>query len=255
MSTVTGSRPPMLAKNWEPSANPTGWWMSEKLDGVRAIWDGSNFLTRSGKVLHAPDWFKQGMPALPLDGELFTGRGRFNETVSIVRSMTANWTPVKFLVFDVQIEGPFEHRYKVLTDTQLPMHVRIVQQVCCSNPAHLESFERYVISQAGEGVMLRAAGSSYQSRRSPDLRKLKRFHDCEATVTGHEPGVGKHEGRLGALVCRLADGTEFRCGTGFTDRQRETPPAVGSVVTVRYFELTPAGVPRFPAFLTVRDYE
>ena len=59
----------------------------------------------------------------------------------------------------------------------------------------------------------------------------------------------------GDISGELADGTEFRCGTGFTDRQRETPPPVGSVVTVRYFELTPAGVPRFPAFLTVRDYE
>jgi len=69
----------------------------------------------------------------------------------------------------------------------------------------------------------------------------------------HEPGAGKHKGRLGALRVRLADGTEFSIGTGFSDKQRESPPAVGSTVVFRYQELSDGGVPRFPSFHAVRD--
>jgi DNA ligase-1 len=254
MNTTT-MKSPMLAKNWTADTRPEGWWMSEKLDGVRAIWDGEHFRSRGGNIFHAPAWFKAGLPALPLDGELFVGRGRFNETVSIVRSMTADWSSVSYLVFDIQHGDAFEDRQRFLLGLQLPAHVTIVEQVLCRSRESLDEFERGILSLKGEGVMLRAPRSPYEYKRSGHLRKLKRFIDDEATVIGHQPGEGKHEGRLGALVCQLRDGKTFRAGSGFTDEQREHPPAIGSVVTVRYFELTPDGVPRFPTFLAVRDYE
>jgi DNA ligase-1 len=251
----TTTKSPMLAKNWDNTTRPDGWWMSEKLDGVRAIWDGENFRSRGGNIFHAPAWFKAGLPALPLDGELFVGRGKFNDAVSIVRSMTADWTPVRYLVFDLQAEGPTEDRQRMLLGLQLPAHVRIVEQVLCQSRDALHEFERDILNAKGEGVMLRAPRSPYEFKRSGHLRKLKRFIDDEATVIGHQDGEGKHEGRLGALVCQLRDGKTFRAGSGFTDEQRENPPAIGAIVTVRYFELTPDGVPRFPTFLAVRNYE
>ena len=248
-------KPPMLAMNWDDTTRPDGWWMSEKLDGVRAVWDGEHFRSRSGNVFHAPEWFKKGLPALPLDGELFVGRRKFNEAVSIVRSHTADWTPVKFLIFDIQTGDAFEDRLTQLHSLTLPGHARIVQQVKCTAAEDLRDFERNILTVGGEGVMLRAPRSPYVFKRSGHLRKLKRFTDDEATVIGHAPGEGKHEGRLGALICRLADGTTFNAGSGFTDEQRETPPPIGATVTVRYFELTPAGVPRFPTFIAIRNYE
>ena len=248
-------RPAMLAKNWTPGTRPDGWWMSEKLDGVRAIWDGEHFRSRGGNIFHAPAWFKAGLPALPLDGELFVGRGKFNQTVSIVRSATADWSNVRFLVFDLQCDGPFEDRCRTLMALGLPAHVQIVEQVLCRSQAALDEFERDILHLGGEGVMLRAPRSPYDGKRSGHLRKLKRFIDDEATVIDHQDGEGKHENRLGALVCQLADGTRFRVGSGFTDDQREAPPTIGKMITFRYFELTPDGVPRFPTFLSVRDYE
>jgi DNA ligase-1 len=239
----------MLAKNWDKTMRPEGWWMSEKLDGVRAIWDGEHFRSRGGNIFHAPEWFKAGLPALPLDGELFVGRGKFNDAVSIVRSMTADWSPIKYLVFDVQTDGPTEDRQRTLLALQLPGHVSIVEQVLCESENALLEFERSILSGKGEGVMLRSPRSPYEFKRSGHLRKLKRFIDDEATVVGHQ------EGRLGALVCQLRDGTTFRAGSGFTDAERENPPAIGSIVTVRYFELTPDGVPRFPTFIAIRNYE
>jgi DNA ligase-1 len=81
--------------------------------------------------------------------------------------------------------------------------------------------------------------------------KLKPELDTEAVVVAHRPGEGRNAGRLGALEVRAPDGRQFLIGTGFSDAQRREPPAVGSVVTYRYRELTPAGVPRFASFLRV----
>jgi DNA ligase 1 len=90
------------------------------------------------------------------------------------------------------------------------------------------------------------------SGRSSTLLKVKTFHDAEAVVVGHQAGAGRHKGRLGALLVRLPDGTDFAIGTGFSDRERENPPAIGATVTFRYQELSEAGVPRFPSWVGVR---
>ena len=141
----------MLAKNWDKTMRPDGWWMSEKLDGVRAIWDGEHFRSRGGNIFHAPAWFKAGLPALPLDGELFVGRGKFNDAVSIVRSMTADWSPVRYLVFDVQADGPTEDRQRTLLALQLPGHVSIVEQVLCQSGNALLDFERSILNGKARG--------------------------------------------------------------------------------------------------------
>ena len=170
------TRPPMLAKNWDKTMRPDGWWMSEKLDGVRAIWDGEHFRSRGGNIFHAPAWFKAGLPALPLDGELFVGRGKFNDAVSIVRSMTADWSPVKYLVFDVQADGPTEDRQRTLLSLQLPGHVLIVEQVLCQSSNALLNFERSILNGKGEGVMLRAPRSPYEFKRSRSPSQAQAIH-------------------------------------------------------------------------------
>jgi DNA ligase-1 len=100
--------------------------------------------------------------------------------------------------------------------------------------------------------MLRQPGSAYQAGRSPTLLKVKTFADAEARVVGHEPGRGRHKGRLGALLVELPDGVRFAVGTGLTDAERADAPPVGSTITFRYQELTDGGVPRFPSYVGVR---
>jgi len=249
--------PVLLAESWDQRADLSGWWMSEKLDGVRAYWDGQRLLSRQGNLYHAPDWFVAGLPATPLDGELWIDRKAFQRTVGVVRRQdrSEHWREVRFLLFDApgQAVG-FEDRLAFLADglaswkapfaTLLP-HVR------CEGEAHLRAELARVEGLGGEGLMLREPGSAYVVGRSTSLLKVKTFHDAEAVVVGHDAGQGKHKGRLGALVVRLADGTTFNVGTGFTDREREAPPAVGATITFRYQELTDGGVPRFPSFVRV----
>lgn len=247
----------LLAHTWENDTDLTDWWMSEKLDGVRAYWDGRQFISRLGNVYHAPDFFTAGLPDLPLDGELWLGRKAFQRCVSIVRRQDKSdlWQSIRFLVFDLPAAAaPFEERLAQLRERLPPDQspfAEIHTHERCRGTDHLREELARVEALGGEGLMLRQPGSRYEAGRSPTLLKVKTFHDAEARVVEHLPGTGRHKGRLGALMVELPDGTSFAIGTGLSDAQRERPPAIGSVVTFRYQELSDRGVPRFPSF--VRD--
>ena len=248
----------LLANPWENDADLTGWWMSEKLDGVRAWWDGKQFLSRLGNVYHAPDWFVAGLPDVPLDGELWLDRKAFQRTVSIVRRQdkSDHWRQIKYLLFDAPgVSGPFEERQKALSAMirqNRPQYAKVLEQARCTSIDALKAELARVESLGGEGLMLRQPGSQYEAGRSPTLLKVKTFHDAEGRVVEHLPGKGRHAGRLGAVVVELPDGLTFSVGTGFSDAQRQNPPAVGSLITYRYQELTDRGVPRFPSFVRLR---
>jgi DNA ligase 1 len=250
--------PLLLAERWQTDIDLTGWWMSEKLDGVRAFWNGKQFLSRQGNRFHPPDWFTAGLPNVPLDGELWLARKAFQRTVSIVRRHdgTDLWREIAYVVFDApQVAAPFEERLALLDATfseHRPSCARLLPQERCRGADHLMSELARIESLGGEGLMLRQPGSLYQAGRSSTLLKVKTFHDAEARVVAHEPGQGRHKGRLGALVVELADGVRFAVGTGLTDAQRASPPPVGSTITFRYQELSDRGVPRFPSFVRVR---
>ncbi len=252
--------PLLLAESWDNAADLSDWWTSEKLDGVRAYWDGRQFLSRQGNLYHAPAWFINGLPAQPLDGELWIGRKKFQRTVSIVRRQdkTDLWNEVRFLVFDAPAaSGGFEDRLGFLTDALARGAPKFAQPHAhqrCKNLADLRAELARIESLGGEGLMLRQPGSKYAVGRSTTLLKVKTFHDAEALVIGHQAGGGRHKGRLGALLARLPDGTEFAIGTGFSDRERANPPTVGATVTFRYQELSDAGVPRFPSYVGVHPH-
>lgn len=256
-TTSTTAPPLLLAHAWDTATELRDWWMSEKLDGVRAYWDGRRLMSRQGNLFHAPAWFLDQLPTTPLDGELWIDRGKFQRTVSIVRRQdkSERWKEIKYLVFDAPAQdAPFEERMRALcalfaqhktTVAQLLAHQR------CKGLAHLRDELARIEALRGEGLMLREPGSRYAVGRSSTLLKVKSFRDAEATVIKHQPGKGKHKGRLGAVVARLADGTEFSIGTGFSDAQRASPPPIGSVITFRYQELSDRGVPRFPSFVRI----
>ncbi|MFO0968606.1 MAG: DNA ligase [Gemmataceae bacterium] len=254
-----GAGPPLLlAQSWDNAADLSGWWMSEKLDGVRAYWDGKQFLSRLGNLFHAPEWFTAGLPETPLDGELWIERKKFQRTVSVVRRQDKSdlWREVRFLVFDAPAAGGgFEERMAFITDCLAKARPEFAAQhvhELCRGIEHLRGELARVEDLGGEGLMLREPRSKYEAGRSSTLLKVKTFHDAEALVLGHEPGAGRHKGRLGALAVQLADGTKLRVGTGFSDAEREKPPGVGSTIVFRYQELSEAGVPRFPSYVGVR---
>jgi DNA ligase 1 len=249
----------MLASVYRPGVPLEAYWLSEKYDGLRAYWDGQRLLTRGGDTIAAPAWFTAGWPREPLDGELWAGRGHFEDALSTVRRQTpddAAWRRIRFMVFDLPAHpGPFTERiaayHGIVSRLDQPWVRAVPQERVSSHAALMARLDR-MVKDGGEGLMLHRGDAPYRALRSDDLLKVKTHEDAEARVIAHLPGQGRHAGRLGALQVETPEGVRFRLGTGFSDAQRQRPPAVGEWVTYRFRGLNASGVPRFASFVRVR---
>ncbi len=258
----TAAEPPaiLLAEVYRDQIDVTRYFVSEKLDGVRAIWDGSTLRFRSGKEINAPRWFIEGLPKRPLDGELWIARGTFERLSGIVRKDVPDdneWRQVRYMIFELPgAPGTFRERAEAIREIARQANtpwLREIEQFSVVDRNSLKKRLREIVKAGGEGLMLHRADAIYATGRSDTLLKMKPWEDAEAVVIGHIPGKGRYAGMLGALRVRTADGREFSLGTGFTDAQRREPPALGATVTYRYSDLTNTGMPRFASFLRVRS--
>jgi DNA ligase-1 len=252
----------LLARDFNDAIDPRDYWISEKLDGVRALWDGKALRFRSGRLIHAPAWFTAALPAHPLDGELWMGRGQFERVSAAVRreeALDAEWKTISYQIFEWPGRpGSFSDRIAALERSIAQANVpwlKLIAQYRVADRKTLKARLREVVSDGGEGLMLHRADAPWQTGRTDALLKLKLHQDAEAKVVAHLPGKGKYEGMCGALLVEMADGRRFRLGTGLTDAQRQSPPPVGSIVTYRYRGHTSSGLPRFASFLRIRHPE
>ena len=250
----------LLANTYREGIDLDQYWVSEKLDGVRARWDGETLTSRNGNRFNAPPWFTRGFPHVPLDGELWMGRGTFERLSGAVRRRTpddAQWRGIRYMVFDLPSSpATFDERLKRLQEifagVESP-HIALVEQFrVASRDALMETLARMVAGGA-EGLMLHKGSSIYLAGRTDDLLKLKPYEDAEAVVVAHLPGKGKLAGMLGALLVEMPDGRRFRLGSGFSLQERREPPRLGATVTYKHFGKTGSGLPRFASFLRIRD--
>ncbi len=249
----------LLAHNAPKGIDPSGYLVSEKLDGVRALWDGTVLRFRSGRTVAAPAWFTAQLPRTPLDGELWLARGQFDALSSMVRkavAVDADWQQISYMLFELPAgNGTFEQRavqLQALVQTAAWPQLQAVAQFKVANHAALQAKLKSIYSAGGEGLVLHLASALVTTGRSDVLLKLKPLQDAEATVVGYSPGKGKYLGKLGALQVKNASGHSFKLGTGLSDAQRQDPPALGSTVTYTFNDTTPSGKPRFARFLRVR---
>lgn len=259
---LSAADPPALAhaEIYRAGIEPSGYWVSEKLDGARAVWDGEQLRFRSGRPIAAPAWFTRGFPARALDGELWLGRGQFERLSGVVRKETPDdveWREVRYMLFELPgAEGDFSERVaamrRIVAEVDLPQ-LGMVEQFRVSDQRALKRKLDEVVKDGGEGLMLHRADAPYRAGRGGDLLKLKPWDDAEAVVVARLPGKGRHAGKLGALLVELPDGRRLRIGGGFSDAQRADPPAVGATITYRYRGQTAKGLPRFATFLRVRE--
>lgn len=259
------ARPPALlhANIWRDTLNIREYLVSEKLDGVRAYWNGTQLRFRSGRPVNAPAWFIAGLPAISLDGELWLGRDSFDELSGLVRRDPPDdeqWRRVRYMIFDSpQAPGSFAERLAILAGklnepSAVGSWVQLIEQVAIADNVALHRKMHDVIAGKGEGLMLHRADAAYRAGRNDDLLKLKPQLDTEATLIGYEPGKGRLTGLVGALVMRMPEsGKTFRLASGLTDELRRSPPPLGSQITYRFTSLTKRGVPRFPRYWRVRS--
>ncbi len=248
----------MLSEIYRQGVDISQYWVSEKLDGVRARWDGAKLISRGGHVFSPPEWFTEGVPRTPLDGELWMARGEYDQTSSIVRKKAPHegWKAIRFMIFDLPHQGgTFTQR--VLAMNQLieqvdAPYLGMIDQHLVKSEAELREKFQAVLDLDGEGLMLHRKTAQYTNGRTHDLLKLKPYIYAEAIVIGYREGKGQFAGQVGSLKVRTDQGVIIYVGSGLTNEDRGNPPPVGSQITFRYQGLTKNGVPRFPVFLRVR---
>jgi len=258
----------MLATAWPEQGDPAPYWVSEKLDGVRALWDGQTLRFRSGRSIAAPAWFTAAWPAEAMDGELWMGRRTFDRLSAAVRRTSpvdAEWRAVRYMVFDLPDRtASFTERLARMSHvlkkgegngSGYGAWVQAIAQYRVADDTALMHRLSQVVGGGGEGLVLHRADAQWQLGRSDALRKLKPVQDEEAKVVAHLPGKGRLQGRLGALLVEMPDGQRFALGAGLSDARREKPPPVGAWVSYRYRDRTPSGLPRFATFWRMRQAE
>ncbi|MCK4708231.1 MAG: DNA ligase [Gammaproteobacteria bacterium] len=248
----------ILLTPYKADMDIAGWLMSEKLDGVRAYWDGRDLYSRKGNRLAAPDWFTSKLPAFELDGELWIQRGRFEQTLSIIsRDLPhSGWRNISYNIFEVpNAQGGLQKRLQKLQqylDNKPVEHLRLIPQIVCQSKQHLDQHLKIIEQKGGEGLVLRNPQSLYETGRSPNALKVKSFDDMEGKVIGYKPGKGKYLGKTGSLWVEIDGGKRFYIGSGLTDNERTNPPPINSIITFTHQGFTVNGIPRFASFMRIR---
>ena len=252
VSSLTAQKPSLfLLNNYSKDINVTSWYMSEKLDGIRAYWDGKKLISRSGKVFLEPKFFTKDFPKTELDGELWSKRGDFSNISSIVNSKnTSRWQQLTYNVFEVpNAVGNLGQR---VSKVKKAKYIRVIEQIKVKNKKHLNDFLKTIESKGGEGVVVRDGSLNYYTGRNDNALKVKSYIDEECEVIAYHKGKGKYENILGSLECKMSNNKTLKIGTGLKDAQRRNPPQIGAIITFKYYGLTSKGNPRFPVFLRVR---
>ena len=253
-ATLYADKPELFLLNrYSKDMNVSGWYMSEKLDGVRAYWDGKKLISRSGKVFSVPSFFTKDFPSFELDGELWSKRSDFSNISSIVNRKKAleAWSRLTYNVFEVpNAKGDLLQRLKKVQNSK---YLKVVKQIKVKNKKHLENFLQVVESKGGEGVVVRDGSLPYYVGRNKNALKVKSYVDEECEVIGYTKGQGKYQNMVGALLCKMDNNSVIKIGTGLNNEQRKHPPKISAIITFKYYGLTSKGNPRFPVFLRERN--
>jgi DNA ligase 1 len=203
--------------------------LSEKLDGVWASKQGARLVTRTGRAIHAPAWFVEGIPSGAC-GEIWGGRGTFQKTAALVRTVRSNpdqWSGIRFMIFP-------NCRAVAESAQKLPEHVAIIGEIESHGKHHAALYMRDIVASGGEGAMLR-------DTETGEIDKLVPFATSEAEVVAEKQG--------GSISC-VWRGVAFRMAV-----RKDSDPKRGELVTFSFIGRTDAGKPRHARFIDVRNYE
>lgn len=256
----TGFRTPcMLADVYKHNVDPTGWWASEKYDGIRGFWFNDNMYTRNGNKLVIPDSFRNLLPkGQPLDGELWVDRGKFTEASTTAQSGVTGdaWSQIKYQVFDIPDATstiPVEQRIAKVQEIVAKINspqILAVTHTKCIDRKHLRQMIDDVVKIGGEGLVLRQPGSVYEDKRTKTMLKYKLVDEMEGEVVELIQGI--REGLTGSLKLKLPSGVEFALGGTLPILVSKNPPKVGDKITFNFRGMTHLGTPKFATFKCVR---
>jgi DNA ligase-1 len=238
------------------SIDPTGWLWTEKLDGVRAYWDGKKLYAVNGSEIQAPSSFTEDFPSHPMDGVLRADQKPSQRPVKETKGSEDPWPDTRYYAFDLPHlkESTLEERLSVLDSSWRSSksdHLRILYPEAVQSRDHLESVLRRLNERGSDGVIIRKPGSLYEAGRGSSCLVIKPPKEATGTVVGHSKGKGKHEGSVGALEVLLTNGKRFNVGAGLTDLMRKDPPPIGSVIMFKYSDMNSEGLPIGASFRSI----
>jgi DNA ligase-1 len=279
-------------KNVDAKVLTGDWYLSEKHDGIRAIWDGSKLLTRSKREFSfVPDWFIKLLPEYPLEGEIIVPGKPFSyfSGVTIRKTDDPRWEEIVFMIFDIPLANlTFHDRFEKIKEFVIQSKSKYISHVKCTLIRNIEKPENMkkihdkfndVVGKGREGVMIIRSDNLYEPKRVKTILKYKKENEGECIVIGYLEGKGKYGGMLGKLRCKLQNGSEFNIGGGFVDLQRKCyvfkenefgvnsricvltqpnelwgpVPKIGDIVTYQCMEIIPkTGIPRMPIYKGIR---
>jgi DNA ligase-1 len=221
--------PLMHGRDFRENDDPTNWLMSEKLDGVRAYWNGMELFSRVGKPMDAPEYFIKSLPKdHPLDGELWGGYHLDPQQVSsMIKSQ--DWSKLEYHVFDAPLVcGNYPERHKLLIQilSESDPHIKTIPYETCKDITHLMSTFNHIIKKKGEGVILYHPTSHYIARRTNLLLKLRQPRK-ETIVKFIRIGYNSY-----SLICEQRDGME--CKVKCLVHDYLNPPEKGTFILVSY---------------------
>lgn len=253
----------MLLKNYD-GRDLAGWVMSEKFDGVRAIWDGKKLKSRQGKEFCAPKSFISQLPPFGIDGELWAGYGSFEKSASITARCDEDWGELEFLVFDApEASGDLSARLAGLKDflaKNQGSQIKIIEQIKIKNTKEAFEYLDKITAKGGEGVVVRDPSAPYKNGRQDSIMKLKKFYDAECEVESIKPRKDDNS-VVGSVLCKDGSSkTAFKIGSGFgplkicqkASGDEQNCLKTGDIITYKYQNLTKNGKPRFAIFLRKR---
>jgi DNA ligase-1 len=260
---------PMLASKWEDSKDKIQYpiYSQPKLDGIRCIVTKDGMFSRNGKpILSAPHIFESLQPLfsensdLIFDGELYADKfaNDFNKIVSLVKKtkptdddLAESKKNIQYHIYDLpSVDDVFRVRYSTLCSLRVPKECIVVKTHIIKNEdVVMERYGEYV--DAGyEGQMLRL-DSKYENKRSKSLLKHKSFIDEEYQILDIVEGEGNRSGTAGYMVFNTREGKRFKSNVKGTweetaEMLKNKKELIGKQATIKYFNLTPDGIPRFP---------
>lgn len=266
---------PMLAKDYTKSSQHITFpaYVQPKLDGIRAIgnWKGELW-SRAGKMLTVPTHINEQLKELLnegeyTDGELYVHGWTFQRIIAAVKKQSEDTDLLEYHVYDRPCKEPgFKERFVDWRVSESPnqviqkstSHIKMVRTIYLKNVNRLEALESLFLEQGYEGAIIRNSDGPYlYGHRSYDLQKIKRFQDAEFEIVDTKDGEGRDSGAI-IFTCKTEEDETFdvRPATTYEIRRKmwkQRKQYVGELLTVKFFELTEDGIPRFPVGLHLRE--
>lgn len=273
---------PMLAEKWDDYEMDVVYPLAiqPKLDGMRCVISKDGMFSRNGKpIVSAPhifdslkSFFKKN-PNIVLDGELYNHKLKynFNKIISLVKKtkptqedLAESEKLIEYHCYDVfnydSVDANFVARSNFIENSELGRYVVKVKTKVVSDRIKLDECYADFVESGYEGGIIRVMNAKYENKRTKNLLKRKDFVDEEYKILDVVEGEGDRTGTAGYMVFKTKDGKQFKSNIKgnweyLTELLKDRKKLIGEMATIKYFNLTPDGIPRFPHVIAIRNYD